>query len=236
MLLDIYLKLIQEIEAEEIVESLESVISTFPEQVRPYANRLSEFLIDSFEASVERSLKDESYDNSSSSVSILNTLTKLIDVYHDDHQELINLSEKIFKTLKICLSSPEYLEAGANILTCLLFYSPENSLPNFYQLLHLLQISILGTGLIRPFAEQNIEEIYPAIANFISKYPELTYNNIDTMIAFCFKLFELDQDYIYLGCELFLVILENFQGKINQYIPMIIQKAYECFSTDLSRK
>ncbi|OMJ94237.1 hypothetical protein SteCoe_2570 [Stentor coeruleus] len=232
-LLQIYLKLINEIESEELVESLESIVSTFPDEVRPYALELSQYLVESFENTVIRPRHDRNDDNNLAAVSILNAISKIIDVFNKNSDEIIKLSQSLIELLKFCFKNSDFFEESANILSCLLYYAPQESLSYLYVLFECLIISILGNESIKAFASQYIEEIFPPMANFITKYKMLTLQYMPNILNMCFKLLDMDEDEVFLGCEVLICVLENYKLDC---IPLIIDNAMKCFKLNYSKK
>ncbi|OMJ92820.1 hypothetical protein SteCoe_4362 [Stentor coeruleus] len=232
-LLQIYLKLINEIESEELVESLESIISTFPDEIRPYALELSQYLVESFENTVIRTQHDRNDDNNSAAVSTLNAISKIIDVFNKNSDEIVKLSQSLTELLSFCLKNSDFFEESANILSCLLYYAPQESLGHLYELFECLKISIIGNESTQAFSSQFIDEIFPPMANFITKYQRLTLQYMPNILDMCFKLLVMDEDEAFLGCEVLICVLENYKLEC---IPLIIDNAMNCFSLNHSKK
>lgn len=232
-LLQIYLKLINEIESEELVESLESIISTFPDEIRPYALELSQYLVESFENTVIRTQHERNEDKNSAAISTLNAISKIIDVFNKNSDEIIKLSQNLAEVLKFCLKNSDFFEESANILSCLLYYAPQESLGHLYELFECLKTSILGNDTIKAFSAQYIEEIFPPMANFITKYKGFTLQYMPNILDMCFKLLVMEEDEIFLGCEVLICVLENYKLEC---IPLIIDAAMQCFALNLSKK
>lgn len=234
-LIQIYLQMIKEIDSEEVMEALESVISAFPDEVRPFAAELSGFLISTFEEIMGKVQKDNE-ELSGIAVSTLNTIAKIIDIFNDNKEELVLLSHKLQNILIFCFQNTEYFESANTIFTCLLYYSPAGSLEHLYHLFEYLKISLIGDTTKKPIAAQYIEDVFPVIGNLIMKYPMQTQQYLQSILDLCFKLLQMTEDEIYLSCQVLLALFENYQGFAESLISQTMTRIYQVFSQNLSKK
>ena len=237
-LLTLYIKLMNEVQSEDVIESLESVISAFPLEIQPFAFELTQYLASSFENSVQNTGK-EAEDNSLAVVSMLNTMTKILEIFSDNQQEIQKLSWLLVNTLTISLKSCDYFEEGTGILNWMLYYAENESLSHFYQFFHYLYDAVLGTVDKKPFGSQYLEEIFPPVGNFIAKYPAETQANMGKVIELAIKLLDFnEEDEAFLSCQIMIALLENYRGNsfLQANIGSIIQKYYDAFNSDYSKK
>ncbi|CAG9318755.1 unnamed protein product [Blepharisma stoltei] len=236
-LLNIYKVLMSEIELEELIDALEDIVSRFPKETVPYALDLSEHLTQNFLRISEKDAKDDDGDNAMAAISILNTISKIIDVLEDRNEDLVKISLIVNPILEFCLSSKgsEYFEEALHCLTSLLYYAPSGSLVHLYKYAGYLKLSLLGEGEIKPYGRDHLEEVFSPLANYISKYPQQTLANILVFFDLAIKLLKEDEQEIITGCKIFIAIIENNQGRINQALPQIVQIVWKATNT-LSRK
>ena len=235
-MLKIYIKLINEIESEEVILSLESIISMFPDEVHPFALEISKFLIDTFEQATNKAIENPNEQTTLSAVSALNTITKIIDIFNKDTESLIKLSFDLKPILEMCLKTADYYEEGINLLNCLLFYTSENTLTHLFHLLFAILTSLVGNNRIQPFGFQFIENVFPSIGNFIQKYKPLTLENLEFILNCSFSLLKISEDEIYLGSQILISLLEYYKGLLDRYVKNIINEAFQAFVSKISRK
>jgi importin-7 len=234
-LLEIFIQLINEIDSEDLVESLQTIIDLFPEEIKPYGLKLCEYLIESFE-SRKKTSSESPEEVSSTATCTLNTICKIIEMFHDDFDTLYNVSSRIKTLLQFCFSSIGCFEEGANILESLLYYTPAESLPHLYELLDSIITSLVGNDAVKPFSSQYSEEIFPSIANFMSKYTAQTSSNLEFIIKFALKLLKLDEEEIFLGCKTLVVLLECYKGLLDAFLPGILAAVFETFQSNIDKK
>ena len=230
--LGIYLTLTKEIDSQELMEALESVISSFPEQVRPFAVEIIGMLIQSFEESMPSQQNCTADIEAVAAISTLNTIAKIIDILRNDFRELVGVSVRLKAILDYCVKNADFFESGINILMCLLFYAPTDSLPHLCYLFNDIAISIIGNGETKPFALPHLEEIFPVLANFITKYPEFAANNLIPILNLSFTLLLQGEDEIYLGCQILLSILETYRELAQSLASQIVNLSFSCFSQE----
>lgn len=233
-LLTIFLKLIEKTDSEEVIESLESIISVFPSQMHPFALELTTILIGNF----EKYIQDKKEDNNLPAFSTLNTIAKIVEVVSDDVETLIKLGSALKPSLERMIFLKDYTEEFCNILVVLLFFTPANAMSELYSIFQCMWVAVLGTGsdecLIDP---GNTEDIFPCFANFITKFPEKTLENLHFIIPSICKLLHIDEDFMFLACQILLVVFESFRDQLlQQYVPLVLQEINSVFSQDLSKK
>jgi importin-7 len=224
-LLEIYLKLINEIDSEDVVESLESIVSAFPKEIIPFSLELAQHLASAFTRMIGKDLNEDDGESAMAAVSTLNTIGKIIDVLEDRPEDLTKLSFILQPIFEYCLSEIgcDYFEEALNLLTCLLYYSPDGSLPHLYYLIKHLKASILGQDQETPYAIEHVNEVYSSIANFIKKYKEKTMENMAGILEIGFLLLkDREQDAVN-GCKILIALLENYKGAIDGIIVEIIK-------------
>lgn len=235
-LLHIYKDIMNEIDSEELIEALENIVSQFSTEIIPFAIELIEHLVNSFLRLIEKG-DGEEYDNSIAGSSVLSTLYKIIDVLEDRAQDLVKASILLKPIFDYCFTfkGAEYFEDALHILSCLLYFTPQEALPNMCVYVEYLKVSVLGNSDTKPYALEHAEEMFSVFANYISKYSQsLPDLNIFFEIASSF-LRKDDEEEVVIGCKILIAILENRKGLIDNAIPTIIQLAHQ-YTKNSSKK
>ena len=236
--LEIYLKLINEIDSEDVVEALESVISIFPKEILPFSLELTQHLVTAFGRLIEKDVNEDEGESAMAAVSTLNTIGKIIDFLEERPEDLLKVSFILKPTLEYCLSVKgcDYFEEALNLLTSLLYYSPENSLPHLYYLVRYLKASILGEGTNEPYATEHIDEVFSPLANLIKKYKQQTLENINGILEIGFLLIKDNEQEAVNGCKVLVALLENFPNALDGYLLQIITQVSETFNKNPLKK
>lgn len=238
ILLEIYLKLMNEIDSEDVVESLESIVSAFPKEIHPFAMELTQHLTLAFTRMIQKDMNEDEGESAMAAVSTLNTISKIIDVLEDKSEDLVKISEVLKPIFNHCLSEAgsDYFEETLNLLTCLLYYAPENSLGHLYYLMKSLKQSVLGEGELKPYATEHVEEVFSSLANFIKKYPELTLANLTEVVSIGLGLLKKSEQEGVIGCKVLIAVLENYKGRADGVLPIIISEIAGVFSASNTKK
>ena len=230
--LELYLKLMDEIDSEDLVDSLEALVDHFHDLVLPFAVSLSQKLADTFLRLASSNTADEEGDSALAAVSILNIEAKLLEMVQSQQDILAQLSHVLMPVMRLTLSDKgcEYFEEGLNIVSYLLYYGDEGSLPHLWELYPHLLVAIMG-GPVEPYGLDHLEEVFSPLANFISKYKAtfLERNGIVDISRLVTYLLHFDEDSSVsqhaLIIKLLICLLENFQGRLDAHIPFFIDTA-----------
>lgn len=237
-LLEIYLKLMNEIDSEDVVEALESIVSAFPKEIVPFSMELTQHLTLAFTRMIQKDMNEDEGESAMAAVSTLNTISKIIDVLEEKPEDLVKVSHILKPVFDHCLSEEgcDYFEETLNLLTCLLYYAPDNSLPHLFYLITHLRNSILGFGDVKAYANEHVEEIFSSLANFIKKYPDLTLAGLNEIVAIGIALLKKSEQEALTGCKILIAILENYKGRIDVVVPGILAEVAAEFSASQSKK
>lgn len=236
-LLNIYKNLMNEIDSEELVDALEDIVGKFSFEMMPYALDLTEHLVLNFMRLSCKDSKEDDGESTMAAISILNTISKIIDVLEERPDDLVKISFLLIPILDYCLSltGKDYFEEALHALTFLLYFAPENSLNHMYKYTNFLKLALIGDEITQPFGKDHLEEVFSPIANFISKYKPLTIGNLGIFLEIAGKYLKEDEQEILMGCKILLSLLENFRGKIDVLIPKIVVNVYQA-TYNLSKK
>jgi hypothetical protein len=235
-LLQIYLQLMNEVQSEDVIESLESIVSAFPAEVQPFAIELAQYLVSSFVENEENKGQDE---GNTTGVSMLNALMKILEVFTQRQDGIMAMSFLIQPALEVSLSSSLYFEEGLNLLNAMLYNGEDESLPHLFKFFEKLVTALVGKVGGKGFAIQFCEDIFPPIGNFIRKYPRQMEGCMVGIFEMVFHLLgQEDEDEIFLSCQIMLAILENYQASdyVTGNVSMVIQQFYQAFQMKLAKR
>jgi hypothetical protein len=237
-LLEIYLKLMNEIDSEDVVEALESIVSAFPKEILPFSMELSQHLTVAFTRMIQKDMNEDEGESAMAAVSTLNTISKIIDVLEEKPDDLVKISHVLKPIFDHCLSEAgcDYFEETLNLLTCLLYYAPDNSLPHLFYLITHLKTSILGNGETKPYASEHVEEVFSSLGNFIKKYPEQALSSMSDLVTMSASLLNKNEQEALTGCKLLISIMENYKGRIDSVLPTILNEIANHFNSCSSKK
>jgi hypothetical protein len=102
--LDIYLNLMTEIESEELVTALERIVAFYKEDMKPFAIKLSEQLVDSYQKLILVDVKEDGGESAVAAVGCFTALTRIIRSCRSDAELLGRLERIIYPILEHTLS------------------------------------------------------------------------------------------------------------------------------------
>ena len=175
-LLQIYIKLMDETDLEEIIDSLQDVVQNFTEESKMYIVHLSEYLNKYFNKLVndiknkEEKNEDNDIDEYSLINNIINTFCNFIHYFVNDIDIYPNIQNYLDNLINFCvISIPENkLEEGINILKEILISCKKmpNHVLNFFIPLINIIIEEKDSEL---FGNENLSSISQLICYYISK-------------------------------------------------------------------
>ncbi|CAG9311508.1 unnamed protein product [Blepharisma stoltei] len=240
-ILQVYLKLMSEIDSEDVVDALEEIVGRFSTEIIPYALEFTQHLIATFfRMSSNEGAQDEG-ESAMAAVSILNTIAKLVDSFEERPQDLLNMSYLLVPVFDYCLNEKgcEFFEEAVHLLTSLLYYAPKDFLPHLFPFTRCLRASLLGEGNVKAYALEHTLEVFSPIANFIAKYLQLTTENLGIILSMGLDLLKgeapEDPDLI-TGCKILIALLENLKGPLDQFIPEIVKQVSTLFKLKVKKK
>ena len=229
--LELYLRLMDEIDSEDLVDALEALVEHFSESVQPYAVSLAQKLSDTFLRLAGSSAKDDEGDSAMAAVSVLNIQAKLLELVQSNQPVLVQMSQILQPLLELTLSyrGCEFFEEGLNLLTCLLYYAEPESLPHLWSHYPQILVAIAG-GQAEPYALDHLDEVFSALANFVSKYQSLFLqrqgvSDIIKLVPYLLQLEDSSFSQHRLAVKLLICLLENFKGALEPELPFILETA-----------
>lgn len=231
--LSVYLGLMNEIDFEDLVESLESIVENFSSDIVPFAIELVTNLAQKFVKLASKN-SDES---AVAATSTLNTLSKIIDILDDRPEDLLKISVELQQVFDyvFTLYGNDYFETGLGLLGSLLYYCPHNSLGNLFKYANLIKLYIIENNKIRDLARDFIEEIFAPLANYLKKYKTLSKENIGIFIEISSVLALQGYQETVTGCKIFMAILENIPLDIS-ILKLVLLNSYPVYTAQDSKK
>ena len=156
ILLSLYIKILNEVETEEIIECIGEIVKYFKKEVREYVVQLSDYLINYFIKINKECQKDNDDDEKgfnliTISTQIIQTIGEIIHIFINDEDIYCKIENHINIILSYCISSDYYsigrLEDGLDLLNDILI-SSTNSHKNIFIIhnsLWMFYINILNT-------------------------------------------------------------------------------------------
>lgn len=240
-ILQVYLKIINEIDSEEVVDALEDIVGRFSTEIIPYALEFTQHLIQAFFRMSNNEGQQDEGESAMAAVSILNTIAKLLDAFEERPEDLLNMSLLLTPVFDFVLNEKgcEFFEEGIHLYTSLLYYAPAGSLPHLFPYCRCLRASLLGEGTVKAYALEHTLEVFSPIANLISKYPQLTLENLPLPLTMGLDLIKneaAEEPDVIAGCKILTTLLENHKGQLDNSIPEIIKTATDIYRTQLKKK
>lgn len=126
-ILEAYLKLMQEIESEELVNALEEIVSLYNEDIGPFAIQLTEHLVSSYQRLVQTNPEDDDGEAALAAQGCVVTIRRIIDSVSKNN-ELIQKIEEIAIPLLMYSLTPDGLDSIEDALDCItmiLYHGPD---------------------------------------------------------------------------------------------------------------
>ena len=213
ILLSIYLKLMEETDLEEIVESLQNIIKEFKDETKEYIVQLSDYLIKYFNKLITREVDEENeYDNSSLINNVISTFIDIISFFVNNNEIYPQLENYVIIILEYCFKKEIYdkLEDGMDLLEEII--KNANVFPiKMWEYFIPLITSVIGT-------DEDLEE-------FKKEYPNQIYegNGFDSINSIC-KLIKI---YIAKDPNTFINSTDKKGKKYIDYLLRLVQSILE---------
>jgi hypothetical protein len=222
-LIEAYLKLMDKIDSEDLVESLEEIVGTYNMEITPFAVELTSSLTEHFFRMASEGSKANNGESEMAAASALTTINKIIDAFDTDSAQLKRIAAVVYPVLEYSLDEVgcEFYEEALHILTYLLYYSEAGSLPELSSLYPLLIKSVMGDGETEPYAHEQFDQFFAPVANFIAKYPAQLISQVPASLSLASYL--LSHSLTDLACKVWLCLLENMKDSILPFIPAVLQ-------------
>ena len=250
LLLPIYLKLMEETDLEDIIESLQNIIKEFKDEAKEYIVQLSDYLIIYFNKLISREVdEDDELDHSSLINNVISTFIDIMHFFVNDNEIYPKLENNIIIILEYCFKKEIYdkLEDGIDLLKEIVKNS--NIIPiKIWDYFIPLITSVIGTDEeLENFKTEYPNQIYEGngfdsinsitkiIKLYISKDPNSFINKSDNkgkkyidyvmrLIQSILIICEGKNNYTKTKCafDLLCILFEIFKGKIDNILNEIL--------------
>ena len=248
---EINLKLMEEIDAEEIMENLQEIVKNFTEESQQYIVQLSEYLIQYFNKIISKEEDEDAkfIDNYSLQSNIISTFCNFIQYFINDENIYPKIEKYIDILLQHCLNNIyDKLEEGLDIIEFVLKYG--NTIPNhIWKFFIPLIESVIGSKeeldeFKKEFPKQifighgyeSILDIAKLVCIFIAKDPNAFINMQDKngnkyfdyvikLIESIISISESKSSYTEIKYSLRLIntVFDCYKGKVDQFLDQIIK-------------
>ena len=251
ILLALYIKLMNEMDLEEIIECLQEIIKYFKDEVRAYVEEICDFLVKYFYSLTQRDNNPDENNNSDFDFlfifkQIIQTIREIIVLFINDTE----IYEKIMKYVNVILlfcfknNSFSLLENGIEILHVIV--SKSQTIPKTIWAYYVKMINtIIDEDSLNVNSAQdalfdfiNVGDVSKILCHYIDKDPNTFINEIaipntsKTFIEYTFDFInivitisekEKGINNIRSILSIIEVILEKYRGKIDPYVNILIK-------------
>mmetsp|Transcript_36591 Transcript_36591/g.59153 ORF Transcript_36591/g.59153 Transcript_36591/m.59153 type:complete len:1025 (+) Transcript_36591:45-3119(+) len=233
-LLDELFKLMDEIDNEDLVFTLENLIEKYSEVMAPYAVMLCTKLTQSCLRMVDADEEDE--ESGMAALGCLRAINIILQCVHNVPTIYLNLETILLPLLRrmLCYDAFDYIEEALEILTYVTFFSPAIS-PQLWSLVpHIFQA-------FDEWAFDYMEQMLRPLDNFISRdtdtfvngTPERSY--VDLVYRMCKKVLERSDPGDIAGwemqcrhaCKLIEAVFQNCKGRVDGWVPQFLDLVLE---------
>lgn len=240
-----YLKLMDEMDFDELVLSLKTIVEEYDEEIGPFAVALCQKLSEAYLKLLATKGQDDQEDQETSLTAdgLISAIRRVFDsIQGANYKHLYPQLEMILEaTLQATFTSngKMYVEEGLAILTHLLYYQDQVS-PRLWNFFLTLMDGAINN---RDFIDGNFGPILPPIFNYINKGGEVmsvtqvneTTTYLDLLFQFivlCFNKGEEEGDELtsVFGVSLTNALLDNIRG-----VDSILQSIIELFVKEITK-
>jgi len=254
-LLSLYLKLMEEIDLENIIESVQNIIKEFKEETKEFIIQLSEYLIKYFNKLIIREVDEENeIDNSLLINNLISTFTDIIHYFINNNEIYNNLEQYIIFILDYCFIKNIYeqLDNGIELLEEIIKNSNKISKKIWNYFIPLIT-SVIGTEeelnkfkkefpnqIYEGFGFDSINNIIKILKIFIFKDPNIFFNSFDNkgkkyidyimdLVKNIIEICEANNRYVEIkyAFELIYLLFEVFKNKIDNILNEILKFIFD---------
>lgn len=172
-----YLKIMSEIDSEELVGALEEIVKHFKDDIGPYALELSQQLVQNYQRLIQVTVEEDDGESALAAVGCVTAIRRILDSIKDNKDLLIRIQALVFPILMHGLT-PDGLDAIEDGLDCiaLLVYNSEKGRlsPDMWKLYPQLLYVVCGdqNDPDGGYGFEYLSQIAVSLQNYISKDPD----------------------------------------------------------------
>lgn len=241
-LLESYLKLISEIDSEEIVSALEKIMTVYKDNIAPFAVQLASSLVDQYKRLIQVDMDDDDGESALAAVGVVTAIRRVLDACSKDREILLKLQDIVYPILMHALTPDgiDAIEDGFDCIALLAYYIGDGGQrlspamwKLFPQMLHIVGGS--DKDVDGGFAFEFLSQCAVGVQNFINRDPQtflaVGEGQNDTHLELTFKFL---QRVLYCNAQgnhkldgivamkILISILENLKGQIDVALPHLI--------------
>lgn len=236
LMLQTYLKIMDEIDSEELVAALEEMVEIFSDDIAPFAEGLCEELMKAYQRMVSADVDEDDGETALAAMGCVTAIRRILNSAQDNKELLARLEEKIFPIIMFSITPDglDSIEDGLDCATILLYYKDKGKVSeNFWKLFPLLVYLVAGkegdddSGYGFEFSAQ----VGVLMQNYISKdtarfmQPE----NFKLFTTLLQKTFDLSKNSEFpndgiVACKMIISLFENVNEKAG--FPNLLEPLY----------
>jgi hypothetical protein len=244
-ILEGYLKLMDEIESEDLVNALEEIVSLYRHDIGPFAIQLTQQLVNAFHRLVHTNIEDDDDGESAlAAQGCVVTVRRILDSI-SKNQELLGRVEGIVMPMLMYSLTPDGIDCIDDALDCItmiIYHGPQVS-PLMWKLYPQLLYLVAGDDKDPDggYGFEQISQIGVALQNFISKdtatFLTVGEGQTQTYVALTFRFVEralrinATSEHMLDGIvimKVLIAMLENTgQGRLNDAVPSVVKICLE---------
>lgn len=176
-ILEVYLKMMTEIESEELVSALEEIVKHFKDDIEPYAIELCNQLVVSYQRLIQVNVEEDDGESALAAVGCVTAIRRILDSVSTNAPLLQKLEEIVFPILmhSLTMDGLDAIEDGLDCIALFVYYSTKGNITaNLWKLYPQLLYIVVGEETEKEggFAFEYLAQISVSLQNFVAKDPE----------------------------------------------------------------
>lgn len=237
-ILEVYLKLISEIDSEKLVAALEAIMARYKDDMGPYAVQIASQLVTQYQRLIQVDVDEDDGESALAAVGCVTAIRRLLDSVNKEPNMLLQLQSVIYPILMHGLT-PDGLDAiedGLDCIAIILYYGNQvNS--DMWRLLPQMLYIVAGKDddVDGGFGNEYLTAVVTCVQNYIAKDPatfmtvgqgqtetylELTYKFIQRILIMNQNSNAKLDGMVVL--KVVTTIFENLQGQIDHALPNFV--------------
>mmetsp|Transcript_42364 Transcript_42364/g.55849 ORF Transcript_42364/g.55849 Transcript_42364/m.55849 type:complete len:774 (-) Transcript_42364:479-2800(-) len=244
-LLEVYLKIMESIDSEELIGALEEIVEKFSEDIGPFAVQLCQQLAAKYQAMVTEDNGDDDdgeEERALAAAGCVTAMRRIIEAINKDKAGLASILPIIYPILMHCLT-PDGLDSIDDGLDCtniFIYYACDRESRVPVELWKLLPQMMYITGgndddVDGGFAFEQLPAVISCLQNFVAKDPQTflsvgegqTETYFELTVKFIRRILVINAQSVHKEdgvntLRSLIAIFENLPGQIDQAMPMLV--------------
>ncbi|CDW76775.1 UNKNOWN [Stylonychia lemnae] len=243
-ILQIYLKMMSEIDSEELVAALEEIVSHFKDDIAPFAVELTQQLVGAYTRLSQVNADDDDGESALAAVGCVTAVRRILDSIQNNKELILKVEEFVYPMLLHTLTPDglDSIEDGLDCIALILYHGSVNGVSkNMWKIFPQLIYIICGEN--DPdggYGFEYLSQVCVSIQNYIAKDPNsflsIGEGQTQTFIAITFQFVEKtlkmnkespDQLDGIVIMKVLIAMLENLKGRIDEALQYILKICIE---------